>query len=253
MLLYVVVLLVGMSLYGVEAWTRNADALRRLLQPVRVASRRSPAATARCTCARRWSARRLLEPRTGTVAVLLTALGSTAFDGAKEGPLFNDVLPNLQDVLRRTSACGGAALERGFVLGLLVAIALRVADLGARDPGMPRLRGVRAASRAPLVHSLVPILAAYVVAHYFSLFVYNGQDALAAGVATRSGTARTCSAAPAARSTTGWSPRRRSGTCRSASLVAGHVVGAGPRPRPRARPLRQPPRRRRARSSSCWC
>jgi hypothetical protein len=28
-----------------------------------------------------------------------------------------------------------------------------------------------------LVHTLVPIAAAYVVAHYFSLLVYNGQDA----------------------------------------------------------------------------
>ena len=29
-----------------------------------------------------------------------------------------------------------------------------------------------------LVHSLVPIVAAYVVAHYFSLLAYNGQDVL---------------------------------------------------------------------------
>ncbi len=42
---------------------------------------------------------------------------------------------------------------------------------------MPRLR--TDPPRRPaieLAHALIPILAAYVVAHYFSLFVYNGQD-----------------------------------------------------------------------------
>ena len=40
--------------------------------------------------------------------------------------------------------------------------------------GMPRVDGKRPARQ--LVFSLVPILAAYVVAHYFSLLAYNGQD-----------------------------------------------------------------------------
>jgi hypothetical protein len=40
--------------------------------------------------------------------------------------------------------------------------------------GMPRVRGARPGP--PLVHALIPILAAYVVAHYFSLIAYNGQD-----------------------------------------------------------------------------
>jgi hypothetical protein len=40
--------------------------------------------------------------------------------------------------------------------------------------GMPRVDGARPGRQ--LVHSLIPILAAYVVAHYFSLIAYNGQD-----------------------------------------------------------------------------
>jgi hypothetical protein len=40
--------------------------------------------------------------------------------------------------------------------------------------GMPRVEGRRPGRQ--LVFSLVPILAAYVVAHYFSLLAYNGQD-----------------------------------------------------------------------------
>ena len=40
--------------------------------------------------------------------------------------------------------------------------------------GMPRVDGARPGRQ--LVHSLIPILAAYVVAHYFSLLAYQGQD-----------------------------------------------------------------------------
>jgi hypothetical protein len=35
---------------------------------------------------------------------------------------------------------------------------------------------IAARADARLAHSLVPILAAYIVAHYFSLLAYNGQD-----------------------------------------------------------------------------
>ena len=37
-----------------------------------------------------------LEPVTGTVALLVIAIGSTAFDGASEGALFNDLAQDLQ-------------------------------------------------------------------------------------------------------------------------------------------------------------
>jgi hypothetical protein len=40
--------------------------------------------------------------------------------------------------------------------------------------GMPRVEGARPGRQ--LIFSLVPILAAYVVAHYFSLLAYQGQD-----------------------------------------------------------------------------
>jgi hypothetical protein len=42
--------------------------------------------------------------------------------------------------------------------------------------GMPPVGEPPHRPRRELVHSLVPILAAYVVAHYFSLLAYNSQD-----------------------------------------------------------------------------
>jgi hypothetical protein len=177
MLAYLAVQLVGMSLYGVEAWTRNADALGvyfglfALLAPLErrggVVHLRPPG-----TGATR------LRPARGGVAVLLVGIGATAFDGAKEGPLFNDLVPRLQSLFEGLGASKGTALELGFVVGLLGAIGVVALVWLLAVEGMPRLRGLaRADLSRRLAHSLVPILAAYVVAHYFSLLVYNGQDA----------------------------------------------------------------------------
>jgi hypothetical protein len=173
MLAYVVVMLVGMSLYGVEAWTRNADAfgvyfgLFASLAPI---TRREGVLYARPPCV---GAGRV-KGSPGTAAVVLGGIGVTAFDGAAEGPLFNDVLPDLQRFFGDLGFGPERALELGFVVGLFAAIAAVSLIWTIGVAGMPRIDGRRPGSR--LVFSLVPILAAYVVAHYFSLLAYNGQD-----------------------------------------------------------------------------
>src|SRR3954471_27969 len=87
MLVYLAIQLVGMSLYGVEPWTRNADAFGVWFGLI---ARLAP-------LARREDGRLRLRPPVagavslpavaGTAAVLLVSIGSTGFDGAKEGPL----------------------------------------------------------------------------------------------------------------------------------------------------------------------
>jgi len=164
MLAYVVAMLVGMSLYGVEAWTRNADAfgvyfgLFAALAPL---ARRDGVLHVRPPGA---GAAEIDGRVAGTAAVLIGGIGVTAFDGASEGPLFNDVLPHLQDLFGGLGFYQPKALELGFTTGLLASVAVIALIWLAARPG-PRL-----------AHSLAPILAAYVVAHYFSLLAYNGQD-----------------------------------------------------------------------------
>ncbi|MEZ0293444.1 MAG: fenitrothion hydrolase, partial [Solirubrobacteraceae bacterium] len=173
MLVYLVVMLVGMSLYGVEAWTRNADPLGvyfSLFASLAPVTRHGGALYARPPVV---GAGRI-DGSHGTAAVIITGLGVTAFDGASEGPLFNDILPNLQDFFGGLGLNAEKALELGFVTGMLVAIGIIALIWSLAVRGMPPIDGRRPG--AALVHSLVPILAAYVVAHYFSLFVYNGQD-----------------------------------------------------------------------------
>jgi hypothetical protein len=164
MLGYVVVMLVGMSLYGVEAWSRNADPLGvyigffAALAPF---SRRDGVLLARPPLL----GATLIDGRVaGTAAVLLAGIGVTAFDGAAEGPLFNEALPHLQDFFGGLGLGPAKALELGFVTGLLATVACVTLIWALARP--PR----------ELAHSLAPILAAYVVAHYFSLLAYNGQD-----------------------------------------------------------------------------
>jgi len=164
-LVYFAVQLAGMGLYGVEAWSRHGDAfgiyfsLFASLSPV----------------ARRADRRLVLRPPlvgavglerpAGTVALLWVALGSTTFDGFTEGPLFSSVVPSVQAAFTALGLSLGAALEWAFVVGLTACVAT-VAVLY-------RL-GAAGALRA-YAHTLVPIVAAYVVAHYFSLLAYDGQ------------------------------------------------------------------------------
>ena len=178
-LAYLVVALVGMSLYGVERWTRDADpfgayfSLFALLAPL---ARRDGVLHGRVPGTGAVG----LDPGAGTAALLLAAIGITAFDGGSSGPLFNDVAPHLQDFFGSLGADEGTALELAFCVGLAFTILFVSAIYRGAIHGMG-LRGLRrpmtrAALARAFVHTLVPIAAAYVVAHYFSLLAYNGQD-----------------------------------------------------------------------------
>src|SRR5215207_7362015 len=182
MLVYAFVQLAGQGVYGVEAWSRRGDAfgvwfgLFAMLSPFgrrddgRVVLRAPVAGAAR------------LRPLAGTVALLVIGIGSTGFDGAGEGPLFNGVRPGLQDFFTSLGATLALGLELAYVVGLLVAIGAvgllwRLGTEGMTRAGMPSppapdRRGLGLA----FAHTLIPIAAAYVVAHYFSLLAYNGQD-----------------------------------------------------------------------------
>ena len=135
MLVYFVAMLVGMSLYGVDPWVRNGDAfgvLFRLIGSLAPIGRRPDG---RLVLRVPFTGAARLAPVAGTVALLVISIASTAFDGAKEGALFNDRAQDLQ----------GFFSDLGFSLGLSLELALRRRpdrgggdrrrDLGARDGG----------------------------------------------------------------------------------------------------------------------
>ncbi len=170
-LLYAAVQLIGMGLYGVDAWSRNGDAfgvyfgLFAALSPV---GRR---ADGRLALRPPLAAAPHAERPVATVALICVAIGSTIFDGAKEGPVFSGIIPHLQDAGTSLGLSLGAALEVGFVIGLLVCIAFVAAVYRIGVAGMRVPDGGRR-----FVHTLIPIVVAYVIAHYFSLLAYNLQS-----------------------------------------------------------------------------
>jgi hypothetical protein len=179
MLIYLVAMLVGMSLYGVEAWTRNADAfgvLFRLIGSLAPLGRRED--DGRLYLRVPFSGAAGLTLARGTIALLVVSIGSTAFDGAKEGALFNERAQDLQGFFADLGLSLGLALELGFVVGLAAAVLIVGAIYALGMAGMkpvPKAPTHRALACA-FANTLIPIAAGYLVAHYFSLLAYNGQD-----------------------------------------------------------------------------
>ncbi|MER7004405.1 hypothetical protein ABT297_15350 [Dactylosporangium sp. NPDC000555] len=105
----------------------------------------------------------------GLVAVLAVLLGATFYD-AMSGALF---------WLRFTQESGLPAPVTG-TLGLLAVIGAVAAAYRTATRAAGR-RGRASADRAPgeLAHSIVPIAVGYVIAHYWSLFVLEGQRTVA--------------------------------------------------------------------------
>jgi uncharacterized membrane protein YhaH (DUF805 family) len=179
-LAYAGLMLVGMALFGTERWSREGDAFAVLfslygsLAPLHrradgvVALRPPLAGTAQVTAS------------AGTVALLCALIGTTSFDGFSEGALWasaDGVAPVLQDAFVGLGLSQAGALEAAFTVGLLMMVALvavvyRIGVLGMQTVAPDNETGELARRFA---HSLVPIAAAYVVAHYFSLVAYEGQ------------------------------------------------------------------------------
>ena len=178
MLVYAFVQLAGQGVYGVEPWSRRGDAFGVWFGMFATLSPLRRDETGRVRLRPPFVGAARLAPGAGTVALLVIGIGSTGFDGAAEGPLFNDLRPDLQSFFTSLGASLGVGLELAYVVGLLVAIGIVGTLWWLGTSGMPRAgTGLdRKGLSRRFAHTLVPIAAAYVVAHYFSLLAYNGQD-----------------------------------------------------------------------------
>jgi predicted outer membrane lipoprotein len=171
-LAYALIQLVGMAVYGVEAWSDRADPfgvyfnmfarLAPLVRHDRVLHRRPLLSGAPS-----WP----IVP--GSVALLAVAIGTTTFDGLTNGTLWRDVQPDLIDAFG--GGTGGGELAATF--GMLICIGLVAAFYRLGIAGMTTVgRGHDTRElAAKFAHSLIPIAFAYLLAHYFSLLMLQGQ------------------------------------------------------------------------------
>ena len=107
-----------------------------------------------------------VRPAPGLVATVCVLLGSTGYDGFSTAPGWVDAL--------QSGPLGRVGLG---TIGLLTAIA-GVALLYAACLGLAGLIGRTRALAPRFAHTLIPIAIGYLIAHYFSLLVIEGQRAV---------------------------------------------------------------------------
>ncbi|HEY5332344.1 MAG TPA: fenitrothion hydrolase [Solirubrobacterales bacterium] len=112
----------------------------------------------------------------GSAAVVIASIASTSFDGSQEGA-FKGAIEKVFEWLMEAGIGPTTSLRLSntvFMLLCFAGVAL-VFDLGLR--GMASISGApsRARLRTAFAHTLIPIALAYLVAHYFSLFVFQEQ------------------------------------------------------------------------------
>ena len=172
----------GMLVFGRDAWLRNGEAFTVYFG---LLSRIAPFGLRRANPRPQVVARVPLaaladdERRPGTLAFVAVMLGSVAFDGVSRTSWWQDRRFDAQGDLVFSSPglaeLVGTALNLAGLLAAMVAVA--VAFLAA-------VAGARLAAAtdrdlvATFLLSLVPIALVYLVAHYFSLFILQGQVAI---------------------------------------------------------------------------
>lgn len=112
----------------------------------------------------------------GSAAVVIASIATTSFDGAQEGAFKGGIVDTFEWL-----ADAGLGLTASLRLSATLFMLLTFAGIalvyliGVR--GMSTVGGApsRAKLRAGFAHTLIPIAFAYLVAHYFSLFVFQEQ------------------------------------------------------------------------------
>ena len=167
--------LAGMAVFGRETWTRGGEGFAvafHLLARIAPFAVRDGAIVVRCPFAGLAEADRV----PGTLACVAVLLGSTSFDGFGRTSFWQDQLGDIRASLADQSQ-GVVDLATTFVSigGLAVFVAIVVVTYLTAVEGARRLVHAPRFLVPDFVLPLVPIAFAYLVAHYFSLFVIQGQ------------------------------------------------------------------------------
>jgi hypothetical protein len=173
---YFVAMLVGIGLFGVEEWSQ-ADGFGvyfSLLSRLSVFVRGEEGAV---YLRRPLSGLTDLPVGPGTVSFICTLIGTTTFDGFSNGGIWRNNEPSVQKLFSGLGFGPTAALELAYSVGLVGCILLVIAvyRLGISGVRSVSERYGRKELTRTFAHTLVPIGLAYVVAHYFSLLVWQSQ------------------------------------------------------------------------------
>jgi hypothetical protein len=175
-LVYSAYTFVAMALFGSERWLDRGEAFSvyfgmfASLAPLEVRDGqlgvRRP-----LSAASRWVA-----AAPGSVAMVLLTIGATTYDGASEGTLSEPISSTL-DWLLDLGFGPTAALRTTNSLFLLITLGFVAALFWAGISGMHTVRSGQTTRQLGrlFAHAFIPIGLAYLVAHYFSLVVFQEQ------------------------------------------------------------------------------
>jgi hypothetical protein len=222
---YALIQLVGMAFVGIERWSTRGDAFAVVFN---VFSRLAPVEYRDGAVWRRPPLSGLTEltPVPGTVALMCAMIGTTTFDGFANGPVWRAVAPSIERVFGHLGLGGTAALELTYTIGLALCVLLCVGlyRLGIRGMSYISIRHPARELAGSFAHSLAPIAFGYLLAHYFSLLVTQGQ-ATAFLISDPMGTGANIFGTAGARIDYGLVSAALIWYVQVAALVGGHVSG----------------------------
>jgi hypothetical protein len=175
-LLYTAGTLAAQYVYGVETWSRRGEAFAvyyNLFSRLSIFETRGGVVGVRPPL----GGLPRLDPAAGTVALVMVMIGTVTFDGLSQGQLWRNVSSDVIDALGSLGIGALDASKLTSTVGLLFGVALvagfyRLGIDGARSVG-----GDLSQRRLEtgFIHTLVPIAAVYVAAHYFTFLIFEGQ------------------------------------------------------------------------------
>lgn len=169
-LVYSLITMVGMYVFGRRAWTQNGEAFAVYFGLIARISPLARDAEGRAIFRPPLAGLAEVEARPGLLALIVVALGSTTFDG----------LSRTSPWVSQTATLTGLARVVTFTAGMLAVIGLvAMAYVLAMVAAARVVAGAWHPLAVRFAPSLVPIVLAYAVAHYFSYLLIEGQIGLA--------------------------------------------------------------------------
>jgi hypothetical protein len=173
--IYTVATLFGYATFGRETWHERGEGFAVAFGYL---ARMAPLTVVRGRLHVRWPFTGLAgrEPVPGSLAVIAVMLGSVGFDGISRTSTWQNVIADVKDPFIPDRVDTGELLAMLVNLGALLGFCLAVAAAYRACCEVMRRAVAGERSLVPeFLLSLVPIAFVYALAHYFSLFVTQGQ------------------------------------------------------------------------------
>jgi hypothetical protein len=167
--------LAGMAVYGRETWTTRGEGFAVMFN---LLARLAPIAVGDGRLVVRWPFTGLggVDRVPGTLAVVAVMLGSTSFDGFSRTSTWQNLVGDVRERLAGESLRVIDVATTGVnLLGLVLLVAAVLVTYSVAVEVAERLVRAPRTLLPDFTLSLVPIALGYMVAHYFSLFVLQGQ------------------------------------------------------------------------------